>query len=269
MAAALLSSRAASGVDVVVIDDGEGADALEPCVHDEMRGVLAAFGVGVVDMVVEHGLIPVLGHFQHVVAVQQPPYHGVAARGGLPEVVGEAKLRFEVSVRAHEFLHELHEHTPRVDAQRGARHDEHFVAQGGKGFESVVGMALGEGVEQAEHRRGHAHFRRHGQFQNAGRAELRHETRPVIPAFAHRSVDHGEKLIILGIERSERCVMAIPAACLGAVIHSSTTGSPAQAAGPADVSEGAENCSLIPWRMMPLQKKSRNYTDLLDIFFAG
>ena len=132
-----------------------------------MRGVLAALGVGVVHVIVEHGLIPVFGHFQHEVAVQQSAHHGMTSAGRLPEVVGEAQLGFKVAVCAHEFLHELYQHASRIDAQRGARHDEHFVAQGGEGFDSVVGSALGEGVEQAENGRGHAQFHGNGQFHDA------------------------------------------------------------------------------------------------------
>ena len=132
--------------------------------------------------------------------MQEPAHHGVTAAGRLTEVVGETKLGFKIAVGAHEFLHELHEHAARVDAQRRARHDEHFVAQGGERFDSVVGPALGEGVEQPQHGGGHAQLHGHGELHDAGRTELRHEAGQAFLAFRHGAVDHGEKLIVLGIE---------------------------------------------------------------------
>ena len=188
------------GGNVVVVDDGERAYALEPCIHDEMGGVFAALGVGVVHVIVEHGLIPVFGHFQHEVTVQKPAYHGMTAAGCLTEVVGETELSFKIAVGPHEFLHELDQYAPRVDAQRRARHDEHFVAQCGEGFDSVVGLALGECVEQAQNGRGHAQLHGNGKFHDAGRTELRHEAGQSFLAFRHGLVDHGEKLVVLRIE---------------------------------------------------------------------
>jgi len=52
---------------VVVVDHREPADALDPGVHDQMGGGFASFRVGVVDMVVEGDLVPLLRHFQEMV----------------------------------------------------------------------------------------------------------------------------------------------------------------------------------------------------------
>lgn len=52
------------GVNRIIIDDRKKADALDPGIHDKMRGIFASLGVGVVNMVVKGVLVPGLGHFQ-------------------------------------------------------------------------------------------------------------------------------------------------------------------------------------------------------------
>ena len=141
---------------MVVVDDREVAYALEPRIHDEVGGVLAALGVGIVHVVVEHGLRPVFGHFEHEVAVQEAAHNGMAARGGLTEVMDKAELGLEVAFGAYQFLHDLDEHAARVDAQVGARHDQHFLVQGGKGPQAFVGLALFQRIQQAQDGGGHA-----------------------------------------------------------------------------------------------------------------
>jgi len=73
----------------MVVDDGQTPDALDPGIHDEVGGRLAALGVGIVDMVVEGELVPCLGHFQEMVLGQQAAHHpGLAGHGG-PEIMGQ------------------------------------------------------------------------------------------------------------------------------------------------------------------------------------
>ena len=55
---------------IIVVDHRQAADPLDPGVHDQMGRGLAPFRVGVVDMVVEGDLVPLLRHLQEVIAPQ-------------------------------------------------------------------------------------------------------------------------------------------------------------------------------------------------------
>ena len=155
----------------VVVDDGQGLDALDPGVHDEVRGTFAALGVHVVDMVVEGDLVPGLVHLRQVVALEEPAHDARRALGGGPEVVGQLELALLLAVGAHDALHNLHEHAGRVAPQGrvGAAQDlvvEHLEAQ-----EAVSGLdAAGlEVAEQVGHRIGHAGHGRVHQLLDAVR----------------------------------------------------------------------------------------------------
>ena len=188
------------GRNIVVVDDREVAYALEPRVHDEVCGVLAALGVGVVNMVVEHGLRPVFGHFEHEVAVQEAAYHGVPAGSGLPEIVGKAELSLEVAFGAHELLHYLNQDAARIDAQEGTRHDQHFFVQGGKSPEPFIGLSLLQSVQKAEYGGGHTQFYGLGKLDDAVGAELGHDAGLTVAVLFHGLAYHGEELVVLRVE---------------------------------------------------------------------
>jgi hypothetical protein len=96
-------------LNVVVIDDGDIPDALDPCVHDQVRRVFAALGVGVVDVVVHGKLVPLLGHFQQMVCVQELAHEAGVPGRDLPEIVHELELRQLILARPDDLLHDLDE----------------------------------------------------------------------------------------------------------------------------------------------------------------
>ena len=155
------------GTDEMIVDDREGADALDPGVHDQMGGVLAALGVGVMHMMIEHGLVPLFRHFQQKIAAQHAAYHGRLARRGLAEVMGKAELAFIVALGAHDFLHDLDQHPPRIAAQIRSCADHDFFPQGAQGMDALFFLPLFKRVQQTQHGGGHAHFRRNGQIDDA------------------------------------------------------------------------------------------------------
>ena len=192
------------GLHVIVIDDGQVADALDPCVHDQVGGVLAALGVGVVDVVVEGQLVPLLGHLQQMVGLEELAHEARIPGRDLAEIVHELELRLPVPARADDFLHNLDEDAARVVTERRAGAVQHFVAEDAQGHEPIRRAARFEVAEQVDDRVGHPVFVRGRQFQDAVRVQVGVKNlvfevlrRSVI----NRFVDHAQELAILFVEK--------------------------------------------------------------------
>ena len=194
-------------VDMVVVDHGELADALDPGVHEQVGGRLAALGVGVVDVVVEGELVPRLRHLQQVMPAQfrldQPRLAGV----GHAEVVGQLELAQFVAPAAHQLLHDLHEHPGGVLLEIRGGGAEHLVAQAAQGDDAVLRLAGLERAEQADDGVGDAQPAGCGHLLDAAGMHVRgHERterlRPAPPP--EDVVDDGEQLVVVGVEKQPR-----------------------------------------------------------------
>ena len=194
-------------VHMVVVDHGELADALDPGVHEQVGGRLAALGVGVVDMVVKGELVPLLGHLQQVMPGQlrldQPRSAGVDHA----EVVGQLELAQFVAPAADQLLHDLHEHPGGVFLKIGGGGAEHLVAQAAQGDDAVVRLAGLERAEQADNGVGDAQPAGRGHLLDAARVHVgRHERterlRPALPP--EHVVDDGEQLVVVAVEKQAR-----------------------------------------------------------------
>lgn len=128
-------------LNVVVIDDGDIPDALDPCVHDQVRRVFAALGVGVVDVVVHGKLVPLLGHFQQMVCVQELAHEAGVPGRDLPEIVHELELRQLILARPDDLLHDLDEDAARIVPEGRAGAVQHLVAEDAQGHEPVRSAA--------------------------------------------------------------------------------------------------------------------------------
>ena len=194
-------------VHMVVVDHGELADALDPGVHEQVGGRLAALGVGIVDMVVKGELVPLLGHLQQVMPGQlrldQPRSAGVDHA----EVVGQLELAQFVAPAADQLLHDLHEHPGGVFLKIGGGGAEHLVAQAAQGDDAVVRLAGLERAEQADNGVGDAQPAGRGHLLDAARVHVgRHERterlRPALPP--EHVVDDGEQLVVVAVEKQAR-----------------------------------------------------------------
>ena len=137
-----------------------------------MRGVFAALGVGVVDVVVEGELVLRLGHLQQVALGEQPAHHaGLAGRGGA-KVVGQLQAAARVAPGAHEVLHDLEQHPGRVFFQARFGRGQHLVAQGAQGGKPALHLARVQGAEQARGGVGDAQFARRGHLLDAVRVQV-------------------------------------------------------------------------------------------------
>ncbi len=154
-------------VHVVVVDHGQEADALDPGVHDQVRRRLASLGVGVVDVVVEGQLVPLLGHFQEMVFLQLGPDHAGFARGGHAEVVGQAQLGLFVVPVADQLLHDLQQNAGGVFLQVEGVREQDFISQGAQGAEAFRGLAALQGPQEARDGVGHAQHSRRGHLLDA------------------------------------------------------------------------------------------------------
>ncbi len=114
-----------------------------------MGGRFAAFGVGVVDMVVEGELVELLGHLQQVVFGQLDPHQARIAGGDHAEIVGQLQLAQFVVAAAQQILHDLQQDPGGIDLVEGGGGEKDLVAQRTQGLDPVTGFALFQGTEQA------------------------------------------------------------------------------------------------------------------------
>ena len=144
------------GLDEVVVDDPQLADALDPRIHDEVGRGFAALGVDVVDMVVEGDLVPFLGHFQEVVTLELPADDPRVAGGCRPEVVRQFELPAGVAVGPDQLLHGLQQHPGGVFGHGPFGRVDHFAAQRAQRVDAVVHPADFEGAQKLGHGKGGA-----------------------------------------------------------------------------------------------------------------
>jgi hypothetical protein len=89
-------------------------------------------------MIVKGNLVPLLRHFQKVVATQLVSNNsGIAGNDG-PEVMGEPKLLFGVPMRPDQFFHNLQENAGRISGERTASRVEHLIPQGSESGQPVI-----------------------------------------------------------------------------------------------------------------------------------
>ena len=189
---------------VVVIDYGKVAYALDPRIHDEVRGAFAALGVGVVDMVVHGELVPLLGHLDEVMLVEEFAHDAGIARSGLAEVVDELELGEFIMPRTDDGLHDLDEDAARIIAEGGLGAVEHFVVQGAQGGQAVFGgTGLVQAAKKVDDSLRHAILVRGGEVEYAVRMEAGFEylvlkigRRPVV----NDIIDHFQEFSILPVE---------------------------------------------------------------------
>ena len=189
---------------VIVIDDSEVAYALDPGVHDEVRGALAALGVGVVDMVVHGELVPFFRHLDEVMLVEELAHDAGVARGRLAEVVDELELLELIVPRADDGLHDLDEDSSRIVAERGLGAVEHFLMQGTQSRETIFRRAdFVQAAQKVDDGLRHAEFVRGGEVEYAVGMEagleyllLKIGGRPVI----NDIIDYFQECSILSVE---------------------------------------------------------------------
>ena len=117
-----------------------------------MGGGLAPFGVGVVDMVVEGDLVPLLRHLQEVIAPQFLADGARLSRYGHPEVVRQLQLPGMIPLHPDQLLHDLQEDPCGIVAERAVGDIHHLVVKGAQGAQAVIGLPDLQGAEQVDHR---------------------------------------------------------------------------------------------------------------------
>ena len=189
---------------IVVVDHSEVAYAFDPCIHDEMRGALAALGIGIVDVVVHGELVPLFGHLDEVMLVEELAHYAGVARSRLAEVVDELELCELIVPRADDGLHDLDKDAARIVAEGGLRTVEHFFVQGTQGREAVFRRAyLVQAAQKVDDSLGHAELVRGGEVEYAVGVEacfeyflLKVGGRPVV----NDIIDHFQELTVLPVE---------------------------------------------------------------------
>ena len=192
------------GLHVVVIDDGEVADALDPCVHDQVRRILAALGIGIVDMVIQGKLVPFLRHFQQMVCIQELAHEAGVPGRDFPEIVHELKLRQFILPRPDDLLHDLDEDAARIVPEGRAGAVQHFVAEDAQGHEPIRSAPGLKVAEQVDDRVGHPVLVGRRQFQDAMRMEIGVKDlvfKILRGAVIDRFVDHTQEFTILLVEK--------------------------------------------------------------------
>ena len=163
-----------------------------------MRGAFAAFGVGVMDMVVEHRLVPCFGHLEHEVALEQMAHHGGPPRGRHAEIVRQAQLVVPVALSPHEILHDLQKHPASVHGILRVGHGAYFRMQGAQCVEPFFCASFAEHIQQPEHGRGHAFLHRFGKRDDSVGIELGHGEHAGLAPLFHLG-DEREELGVLRI----------------------------------------------------------------------
>ena len=169
-----------------------------------MRRVFAALGVGVVDVVVHGKLVPLLGHFQQIVCVQELAHEAGVPGRDLPEIVHELELRQLILARPDDLLHDLDEDAARIVPEGRAGAVQHLVAEDAQGHEPVRSAAGFEVAEQVDDRVGHPVLVGRRQFQDAMRMKIGVKDlvlKVLRGAVIDRFVDHTQEFTILLVEK--------------------------------------------------------------------
>ena len=189
---------------IIVINHRKIADALDPGVHHQVRGVFSPFRVGVMDMVIHGQLVPFLGHFKEVMTPEKKAHKARIARGRAAEIPHEPELGVLVAAGADDFLHDLDQHAPRVVAERRAGAVQDLVAQRAEGHKAVLDLARSQIAEQVDDGVRDAEFMRGGEFQDAVRVEIGVENLVLHVgrgAMLNGFIDHVKELVVLPVEK--------------------------------------------------------------------
>ncbi len=127
--------------------------------------------------------------------------------------MGKAYLAFIVALSAHDFLHDLNQHPPRIAAQICSRADHHFIAQGTQGAKALLFLPLFERIQQTQHGGSHAHFCRNGQVYDAVGVKgvgVRKGRRVFCTVQLNGAFDLREKNEVLFIEAKRKCHVVCP-----------------------------------------------------------
>ena len=164
------------GVHGIVVDHRDETQALEPGIHDQMRGTLAALGVGIMDVVVEGLLVPGFGHLQQMIAAQQRADDVGRAAHRLVEIVGQRQLDMDVRRGADQIFHDL---------------------------DQDAGRVLLQALQQDDDGAGDAHAGVRGQLDDAARMQafFRLGQAHGHVAGGHETVDQLDQLVVLQVEQ--------------------------------------------------------------------
>ena len=197
------------GVHGIVVDDRDEAQALEPGIHDQMRGALAALGVGIMDGMVEGLLVPGFGHLQQVVAAQQRADDMGRAAHRLIEIVGQRQQDMDVRRGADQILHNLDQDAGRILLQAGQGGVEDLVMQAAQGLQAFLRAAGLQALQQDDDGAGDAHARVRGQLDDAARVQafFRLGQAHGHVAGGHETVDQLDQLMVLQIEQPGRLLV--------------------------------------------------------------
>jgi len=123
------------------------------------------------------------------------------------EVVSQFELAAAIVPRPHQFLHDLHEHTRRVIAQRAARSAEHFFPGAAQGADTLMGPADLQGIQEIEHGDGKPQTRRRRQLLDAVGMQMR--IQKVFEGFtgfrfAEDIAEHNQQPLVIPVEEQSR-----------------------------------------------------------------
>ena len=99
------------GINKVVVNNCQTANPFHTSVHNQIGRILAAHGVGVVDMVVHRFLIPLFRHLQQEEFRKEGAHNARITGRNLLEIVNQTKLLFFITACADNLLHELNQHS--------------------------------------------------------------------------------------------------------------------------------------------------------------
>ena len=188
---------------VVVVDHRQAADTLDPGVHDQMGGGLAPLRVGVVDMVVEGDLVPLLGHLQEVVTPQFLTDETGPPRYGHAEIVRQFEPPGVFPREPDQFLHDLEKHPRGIAAERTVGDGHHLIMEGAQGAQTVSRLSHFQGMEKVGHRIGDTVSPIGRHLLDAVRVQVGIEQiLKALPGFllAQNLLDHLEQFMVFSVE---------------------------------------------------------------------
>ena len=169
-----------------------------------MRRILAALGIGIVDMVIQGKLVPFLRHFQQMVCIQELAHEAGVPGRDFPEIMHELKLRQFILPRPDDLLHDLDEDAARIVPEGRTGAVQHFVAEDAQGHEPIRSAPGLKVAEQVDDRMGHPVLVGRRQFQDAMRMEIGVKDlvfKILRGAVIDRFVDHTQEFTILLVEK--------------------------------------------------------------------
>ena len=195
--------------NVVVVDDLQLDDALDPRIHDKVGRRLAPLRIRVVHMLVKGERRPVLRHFDQMVPAQQPADEQRIAEHRRAHVVREAQSPQRIDPLADQVLDDLQKRAGRVVAQQHVEPLDDLVAERLQRGETLLhGRNAGlEGVEQPQHGPGHPDRARLRKLPDAARMQILREFGRATAARAitgHGLIHGAHQLVVGGVKQQFR-----------------------------------------------------------------